>query len=239
MIRVLLVDDVRLLAEVEGTALGRDVVEIRVTGGTGDIARAARECQPAVVVLGEGEACPDALEMCRRIRTDPATRAVSIIYIGMGLNRERARLAGADVFIPRPFTRLELREAFQRVLRLRDRIAVRRQVSFDVELSTGEDVSRGTCRDLSLSGAFMTLDRELQPGERGTLRFEAGSRRFQLAVHVVRRGRGACGLEGVGVAFLGLDADTGAFLSRYVRTIPAGASDAGGPFPGDAPRRDP
>ncbi len=229
MIRVLLVDDARLLAEVEGTMLGRDSFEISVAHGSSDLARVARDTRPAVVVLGEGESCPDALDLCREIRRHPATRAASIIYIGMGLNRERARQAGADVFVPRPFTRRELREAFHRVLRLRDRIATRRRVDLPVELLLGDDVVRGDCRDLSLSGAFLVTERRLAPGERGTLRFSAGGRAFQLGVEVVRAGKGSNGEDGVGVAFLALEPDTGAYLSRFVRTVPA--EDG----PGDAP----
>lgn len=247
MIRVLLVDDARLIAELEGTALDRDVFEVRVAAPHADLARAARDLQPRVIVLGEGESCPDALEICRRIRTDPATRAVSIIYIGMGLNRERSRQAGADVFIPRPFTRLELREAFHRVLPLRDRIAVRRRVDLPVEIVLGERTLVATCRDLSLSGAFVETDADFEAGERATLRFTAGSRLIELPVEVVRRASGSDGASGgaattrtvatprppgrgiadddpsaghgVGVQFIGLDADTGAHLSRFVRAV--------------------
>jgi DNA-binding response OmpR family regulator len=233
MTRVLLVDDARLLAELEGTALDRDVFEVRVAGVHTDLARAVRDLQPRVVVLGEGESCPDALEICRRIRQDPATRAVSIIYIGMGLNRERSRQAGADVFIPRPFTRLELREAFHRVLRLRDRIAVRRAVELPVELILADAPLAVVCRDLSLSGAFVETDEQLEPGQRATLRFAAGSRQIQVPVEIVRRGSGHSGEAGVGVQFVGLDADTGAYLSRFVRSV----GDRRGGHPGPPPAK--
>lgn len=218
MTRVLMVDDARLLAEVDGTALARSTFQVRVAGPAIDIVRAAEETSPAVVVLGEGESCPDALEVCRRLRATPATRTVGIIYIGVGLNRERSIAAGADIFIPRPFTRLEFREALHRVLQLKDRLAVRRQVELAVDIAVGEAAIDGTCRDLSLSGAFVVADRGLRPGERGTLRFRAGGRTVQLPVEVVRHGPGACGAEGFGLAFLDLDADIGAFLSRFVRT---------------------
>lgn len=229
MIRVLLVHDARLLAEIEGTMLGRASFEITVTDGSGEIARLADDLRPAVVVLGEGESCPDALDVCRAIRRSATTRSASIIYIGMGLNRERALQAGADVFIPRPLTRLELREAFHRVLRLRDRIAARRRVDLPVELLLGDEIVTGTCRDLSLSGAFIVTGRQLQPGEQGTLRFSAGGRAFHLEVEVVRSGAGSSGETGIGVQFLELGADTGAYLSRFVRTTPAGGQPAEAP----------
>ncbi len=233
MTRVLVVDDARLLAEVEGTPLERSNFEISVTAPTADIARVAEEVQPAVVILGEGESCPDALDVCRQLRANPATRAVGIIYIGMGLNRERAREAGADVFVPRPFTRLELREAFLRVLRLRDRIASRREVDLPVELQFGDELVRGVCRDLSLSGAFLVSERPLVPGEQGTLRLEVGGRLVELPVEVVREGPGTTGECGIGVTFVGLDPDLGVYLSRFVRTMPSrrpeGATDTAEP----------
>jgi len=218
MTRVLFVDDARLLAEVEGSPLGRSNFEVHTIGPSTDVVRLVQEMQPAVVVLGEGESCPDALEVCRRLRANAATRSVAIIYIGMGLNRERGKSAGADVFIPRPFTRLEFREALHQVLSLRDRIAFRRDVDLPVEISFGEQIVRARCRDMSLSGAFVVPERSLEPGERGTLRFQANGRRLEVAVEIVRRGRGACGQDGAGLSFHGLDADTGAFLSRFVRT---------------------
>lgn len=236
MTRILLVDDTRLLAELDGTVLARESFDVQVAPSAADIPRLAREVQPAVIVIGEGENCPDALDVCRGLRADPATRAAGIIYLGTALNRERALGAGADVFIPRPYTRLELREAFLRVLRLRDRIALRRAVDLPVELATGQDVVRGTCRDLSLSGAFVVAERDLAPGQTGTLHFEAGGRPFRLPVEVVRRGRGASAEPGIGVSFVGLEPDTGAFLSRFVRTVapprPPGGNGRPGPAPG-------
>ncbi len=236
MTRVLMVDDARLLAEVDGTALARSTFEVRVVGPAADIVRAAEEMQPAVVVLGEGESCPDALEVCRRLRNAPASRTVGIIYIGVALNRARSVEAGADIFIPRPFTRLEFREALHRALQLKDRLAVRRQVEFPVSIALGVDPVPGTCRNLSLSGAFVEAERTLRPGERGTLCFRAGARVVQAPVEVIRQGRGAGGAEGFGLAFLDLDADTGAFLSRFVRTAGNRRLGSGGaPAPEAAP----
>ena len=219
MTRVLLVDDPRLLAEVEGSALERADLEIIVPPAGADIEQFVADLRPAALVVGEGDACPYALDLCRRLRANPLTSGVGIIYIGIGLNRERSREAGADVFVPRPFTRFELREAFLRVLRLKDRIALRRRVDLPVELSVGRDHVHGACRDLSLSGAFLVADCAAAAGERGRMLFEAGGRRFELGVEVVRRGHLRPGEAGVGVSFVGLEQAIGVQLSRFVRTV--------------------
>lgn len=219
MTRVLLVDDARLLAELEETPLGRSSFEIRVVGPNADLIRVAQELQPAAIILGEGECCPDALDICSRLRENASTRAIPVIYIGVGLTETSKRKVSADVFIPRPFSRVELREAIHRVLRVQDRLAVRRRVDFPVELEFESDCNVAVCRDLSLSGAFVISSFDLGLHMRGQLRFTAAGRTVVLPVEVVRKGKGLTGEYGFGLNFLGLDADTGAFLSRFVRTV--------------------
>ena len=114
--RVLVVDDARLLAELSGTPMGRSSFDVRAVRPGQDIVAHARNQNPDVILLRDGEACPDGLEAVRRLRLDPVTREIPLIYIGLALDRDRYREAGVSVFIPRPVTRLDLQEALRRVL---------------------------------------------------------------------------------------------------------------------------
>ncbi len=226
MARILLVDDARLMAEMSSTAIGRSSYDLRPLRPGQDIVALARSCRPAVVLLRDGEACPDGLSACRALKQDPQTRSIPVIYIGLALDRERYREAGVDVFIPRPMTRHELREALRRVLKVKDRIALRRRVDLDVELQLGGIVLRGRCANLSLTGAYLLFERSLPVGAKGRLRFQAAGRLLELEVELVREGPGLAPVEapgstlveGFGARFLGIDSDTAGYLSRFVRS---------------------
>ncbi len=218
MSRVLCVDDARLLAELAGTPAGRGSVELVVVPSPGRLLPLARELRPDAAILGEVESFPDPLEAVRELRAVPETREVPVLYYGVGTDRERALAAGADLFLPRPVTRHDLREALTRLLGLSDRVAPRWAVELPAEVLLGEDLVRGTIRDLSMTGAFLALERPLVPGERGTLRFPAGGREMSLSVEVVRHGPGMTGGEGTAVRFLGLAPEVGAFLGRFARS---------------------
>lgn len=218
MTTVLLVDDARLMAEFQSTALGRASFDLIPLRPGQDVARLAAEIQPDVILLRDGESCPDALDTCHSLAARPDTRRIPLIYIGLGLHRERYLEAGVDVFVPRPVTRHQLQEAMRQVLPLKDRIALRRSVRFPVRLELGEVEIPGRCVNLSLTGVLVELDRRAEVGERGRLRFHAAGRDMVLPCEVVRSGKGAGLKQGVGLRFVGSGAETSAFLARFVRT---------------------
>ncbi len=218
MTRVLLVDDARLMAELEGTALGRSSFELVPVRAGEDIVALAARLLPDVILLRNGESFPDALEACRALESDPVTREIPVVYIGLGLHRQRYLSAGVKVFIPRPVTRHELQEAMRHVLRLRDRVALRRRVRLPVRLLVDQRVIEGRSVNLSITGALLDLCRRIDPGQCGTLCFTAAGREVELAAEVVRYGPGPGIDRGVGVRFVGIDAHTVAWLSRFVRT---------------------
>ncbi|MDQ7006150.1 MAG: PilZ domain-containing protein [Acidobacteriota bacterium] len=218
MTRVLLVDDARLMAELEGTALGRSSFELVPVRAGQDIVALATRLRPDVILLRNGESFPDALEACRALEAEPATRGIPVVYIGLGLHRQRYLAAGVKVFIPRPVTRHELQEAMRHVLALRDRVALRRSVRLAVRLVLADQVVEGRSVNLSITGALLDLRRRVEPGERGTLCFTAAGRQVELSTEVVRCGPGPGLDKGVGVRFVNIDAHTAAWLSRFVRT---------------------
>ncbi|GEM_PF-5456825 len=227
--RVLLADGTRLLDKLQHTAFDRSSIIVRISAIGEDIAQAAREWLPDVLLLEEGESCPEALEICRAMRRQPETAMVPIILVGLAIDRSRAARAGVSVFIPRPVTRRDLREALRRVVEVADRVAIRREVRIPVELlvesreketggSSGEVID-GLCLDLSLSGAFVELTRRQDPGTRGQLLLSAGARDLRLDTEIVRYGPGAFSVFGAGLRFVNLDATTGGILSRFVRRV--------------------
>jgi two-component system chemotaxis response regulator CheY len=116
---LLVVDDDPFIRKLVMTTL-QDVSSFTLfeaADGEEALARAAAD-PPAVVLLDVDMPRMDGIEVCRRLRGDPATGAATIVMLtaahGDGV-QARAEAAGADLFLTKPFSPLEL-------LRLVDRL---------------------------------------------------------------------------------------------------------------------
>jgi CheY-like chemotaxis protein len=117
---VLVVDDDPFIRKLIATTL-EDVAAIDLhEAGDGieaiDVARARR---PTLVFLDVNMPALDGIDACRRLREDPITREATIVMLtaAQGDNVERrAEDAGADLFLTKPFSPLDL-------LRLVDRLS--------------------------------------------------------------------------------------------------------------------
>ncbi len=116
---VLVVDDDPFIRKLVATTL-EDVSEFELheaADGVEALEVAVRE-QPAIVFLDVDMPRMDGIDVCRRMRSDPATSETTIVMLtavhGDHVERE-AEDAGADLFLTKPFSPLEL-------LRLVDRL---------------------------------------------------------------------------------------------------------------------
>jgi diguanylate cyclase (GGDEF)-like protein len=108
-LRLLLVDDDPGLLMLLRTTL--EIVDIQV-----EEARSADEAQaqigaeaPDVIVLDVAMPGVDGLSFCRALKSDPATSRVPVIILsGADTGEEAARAAGADSFLRKPFSPLDL-----------------------------------------------------------------------------------------------------------------------------------
>jgi CheY-like chemotaxis protein len=116
---VLVVDDDRFIRKLVTTTL-EDVAEFdlhEAADGWQALAL-ARDTAPAIVFLDVDMPGLDGIATCRRLRSDPATRETTIVMLTASQGERTERLAeeaGADLFLTKPFSPLEL-------LRLVDRL---------------------------------------------------------------------------------------------------------------------
>jgi response regulator RpfG family c-di-GMP phosphodiesterase len=115
--RILLVDDDAALRTLLRTTF--EVFDIDVDEAEDAVAatRAIREFKPDVVVLDVRMPGMDGLEFCRRLKADPANDGLGVVLLtgSEGGTQEAADEVGADVFIRKPFSPLQLLAAVERV----------------------------------------------------------------------------------------------------------------------------
>jgi len=117
---VLIVDDDQFIRRLIATTL-EDVAQLELHEARDGLEalEIARREQPALVFLDVDMPSLDGIEACRRLRREQATSEATIVMLtathGGGVERG-AEQAGADLFLTKPFSPLEL-------LRLVDRLS--------------------------------------------------------------------------------------------------------------------
>jgi ribonuclease P protein subunit RPR2 len=115
--RILLVDDEPALRELlRATFEGADVTVDEAASGVEAELRVRRH-RPDVIVLDLRMPEMDGVELCRRLKSDDATRDIPIVLLTGAESEEarRAQRAGASALVRKPFSPLELLSVVQRV----------------------------------------------------------------------------------------------------------------------------
>jgi CheY-like chemotaxis protein len=112
MASILIVDDDPSIRKLVATTL-EDVAgfELVEAGDGGEALDLAAEEAPAIVLLDIDMPGLDGLEACRRLRAETATADTTIVMLTAAAGEEAERAAeeaGADLFLTKPFSPLEL-----------------------------------------------------------------------------------------------------------------------------------
>jgi DNA-binding response OmpR family regulator len=109
--KVLIADDEpNVVTSLEFLMKGCDY-EVRVARDGEEAMRLAQDFRPDLLLLDVMMPVRDGLEVCRRIRADPATRAIRIVILtahGRETDVARGLALGADAYITKPFSNKEL-----------------------------------------------------------------------------------------------------------------------------------
>jgi two-component system, cell cycle response regulator len=109
--RVLVVDDDELTREVLDTVLDLEDYDVETVADGESALAAVRDDPPDVVVLDVMMPDVDGFEVCRRLKADPATDGVPVILLTAltgSEDRAEGERCGADAFLTKPFSPLEL-----------------------------------------------------------------------------------------------------------------------------------
>ncbi len=116
-VRLLLVDDDSALRTLLRTTF--EVVDIEVDEAASAEAalRVVREAPPDAIVLDVRMPGMSGLELCRRLKSSPATEHIAVVLLTgpEGVSEEEAERAGADALVHKPFSPLELLAVVERL----------------------------------------------------------------------------------------------------------------------------
>jgi CheY-like chemotaxis protein len=104
--RILVVDDDPRLLHIVSLYLGIEGYEVVQASNGEDGLKAVSETPPDLVIMDIMMPGMDGVEACRRIRENPATQAIPVLMFSAlsgDDDVERARLAGANHLITKPF----------------------------------------------------------------------------------------------------------------------------------------
>ena len=105
MANILVVDDEEGIRKILRQVLEYEGHEVRVASGGGEAIEAYVDLRPDLVFMDVKMARMDGLEVCRRLKADPATRLTPVVLVtGQSDLSDRIRgiEAGADEFLSKP-----------------------------------------------------------------------------------------------------------------------------------------
>ncbi len=118
--RILIADDEPHIAELVRICLEESDVEV-LEANDGEAALAiARQHRPSVVLLDVMMPRVDGFEVCRRLKGDPETVGIVVIMLTAGAlpaDRERGVSVGAQGYLTKPFSPVQLASLLQEHLR--------------------------------------------------------------------------------------------------------------------------
>jgi putative two-component system response regulator len=117
ILRILLVDDDPALRTLLRTTFEVADVEVEDAASAAEARRAIEKAHPSVIVLDVNMPGKTGLELCRELKDDPATRDIPVVLLtgSEGGTDKAAKDVGADAFIRKPFSPLELLAVAERL----------------------------------------------------------------------------------------------------------------------------
>jgi CheY-like chemotaxis protein len=114
---VLVVDDDRFIRELVAACLEEEPgVRAALAADGQEALRLVAHERPDALVLDLAMPRVDGYEVCRRLKADPATRAIPVIAMSAGERQRAAFDAGCDDFVAKPFDLEELVAAVRRLI---------------------------------------------------------------------------------------------------------------------------
>ena len=187
---LLIVDDVKLFVHLSKAMLSREDFIVHTAMNGQEALQIAREAKPDAILLDLYMPGMDGDEVCREIRSDPATAHIPVIMITTesdGEGRRRCMYAGCDDFLTKPVRADILNKAVQKHLDVRERTYPRTGVLLPCILDSGLDLFKTTIHTISAGGAFVEMDPPPLPESSHRLTFSLSDEQDNISVRALAR----------------------------------------------------
>ena len=221
MALILIIDNDRIPAKIEGTSLcrsGNSLVSVRTAQEslTAILAR-MHESRPDLIIAG-GE-----VSTIERIKKTDDLNAIPVIYEGFPSEREPAHNVGSDGFIASHATAALVLSEIRRFLPASERASQRLPVGLKVVCRRGKEVFIAFTKDISSTGVFIKSTRPPEPGTQLKLSFTLPGEREMLLESDAEVVRGVPHrpedhhIGGAGARFTSMSPAVRIAISRFVR----------------------
>lgn len=172
--RLLIAEAISVQHDVQKTFFQRRGFHVMVaTDDLSVLAMASAESPDAIVLAAEADTVP-CEELCRKLKKDPATRAVPLVVWGAGgdaATRQNLDTAGADAFVARSEGREALLLSVAAQLRIPARKNSRITALFSILSEGGERETLGKAYEIGEGGMGLEVGRPYGQGETLRIRF--------------------------------------------------------------------
>ncbi|HLW17093.1 MAG TPA: response regulator [Actinomycetota bacterium] len=117
--RVLVVDDDRVIQQLLEVNLELEGYEVKRAGNGDEALKLVRSFKPDIVLLDVMMPKLDGREVCRRIKGDPATADIPVVFLSaraQDMDVNSGLELGASAYITKPFDPVDLLSTVERVL---------------------------------------------------------------------------------------------------------------------------
>lgn len=225
IVKVLLVDDVRLFLEFERTFFERTGCQILTASSGDECIELARSEKPHIILLDYEMPEKKGDAVCRILKADERTKHIPILIVttyGSEETRQRCMEAGATGFVAKPISGKELLERVVGILQIPYRVFLRMPLQIEIALEAAgiKRKAQGFSEDLSETGMLVEVSEYVARGSKVTLHFDLPGmdRPMKIQGEVMRIfEKRAPGRYGIGVQFVGATPEMRRRIRQYVQ----------------------
>lgn len=174
MEKILLVDDVKLLLELQKRFLASSPVQILTACDGLEALEVARKEQPQLIVMDKYMPNMDGLACCREIKADPLLRHIPVIMVSnasQSVEIEEFRSIGIDAYLDKPIEGKLYLNTIRKYVPSVDRRSQRFPCRLEVKLTASSSSFDCMSEDISFGGMFVATAHPFSRGDELFLSF--------------------------------------------------------------------
>jgi two-component system, cell cycle response regulator len=167
--KILLVDDTKLILELEKSFLKFSRVEVMTAANGIEALELIRRDPPDLIFMDMNMPAMDGISCCTLLKADPFLCSIPVVMLttaGREGDRERAMKAGCDDYITKPIDRREFLEKARKYTNTVDRRMRRIPCHFPAIFLLGKSPIGGHAMDISCGGLYLATREEMRRDRR-------------------------------------------------------------------------